>query len=169
MADGDIPQDLHLQHFSLLRELAEVYLLLDNLSGSASKDLGAEADDAPKLGPVAAAPADGSAAPPPPGDWIETVCKIAWPPTNDPQDEAGDIADLIRARDYLNRKASPANGGTIAFTLLVGDGDKAGHAEPTARAVGWWGREPLSRVGLAKLAFPGLQVRARRFAPPAKR
>ena len=157
------------QDFILLRELAEVYLLLDNLSGSANRNL----DDRDREAPTFPGK-DGQVK-----DWIETVCEIAWPPEGSPQDQAADIAQLIRVRDYLNRAVAPANGSTIAFTLLVageaavrskkGEADTApgaGDGKPTEAAGtppitrGWRGKEPLSRVELANLAFPNLSKKA---------
>jgi hypothetical protein len=144
------------QDFILLRELAEVYLLLDNLSGSAHRDLEDESSEARKL-----AEHVGST------NWIEAICHIAWPPHNSPEDQARDVARLIWARDYLNRRAAPANGLTIAFTLLVAGETKfrarersAHHAAPGAGR-GWRGREPPSRMELANLAFPSLWRSAR--------
>ncbi|HEY1753168.1 MAG TPA: hypothetical protein VGG29_18065 [Caulobacteraceae bacterium] len=174
------------QDFILERELAEVYLLLDNLSGSATKNLGELSADAPKL----------TVRGHPTSDWIAAVCKIGWPPANTPQDEAEDIANLIRVRDYLNRRAAPANGSTIAFTLLVGgEGkerakDKAAKDKESAKDKGGEGEEsgpkaggasdaglhrpgPMgalmggeggpSRVELADRAFPHLQTRVTSF------
>lgn len=161
------------QDFILLRELAEVYLLLDNLSGSASANLNSDTKDAPEI----LGPDDKKR------DWIEAVCEIAWPPTGSPEDQAKEIATLIRVRDYLNRKAAPASGATIAFSLLVaGEGQPRDQklAKSTTRRLtlavgagsggagtiltrGWRGREPPSRVDLADLAFPSLWRIARDF------
>jgi hypothetical protein len=146
------------QYFILRRELAEVYLLLDNLSGSATKELDPEGENGPSL------PLDATGKAP---DWIKEVCQIAWPPPASQEDQAQDISTLIRVRDFLNGKAAPATGATIAFTLLVADeGKSGGTAEDNqvgGPARGWGNGEPLSRVDLAKRAFPGLMQSAQRF------
>lgn len=142
------------QDFILQRELAEVYLLLDHLSGSATKDL----DTASGTGPeIPASLLDEGA------DWIQAVCEIAWPPPASPEQQAREISILIRVRDYLNRKAAPASGATIAFSLLVaGEASSPRNASPQSPQTaiagrgGWGGREPPSRVELANLAFPTL-------------
>lgn len=186
MADDAAPRGAtsqDYQGFILQRELAEVYLLLDYVSGSANRNL----DDRDHQAPVFNGP-DGK-----PRDWIQTVCEIAWPPEGSPEDQAEDIARLIRVRDFLNRAVAPANGLTIAFTLLVAgegsagagtEGEPANEAGPglasegrkplsdasgtpapavtaaSAIARGWRGREPPSRAELADRAFPSLTKKA---------
>jgi len=105
-----------IQDFVFSRELAEVYLLLDNVSTDDSKVLPAS----PNADPLFAKE--------PGKDWIQQICEIGWPPEGSAQDQALDAAKLIRARDILNRAAAPASGSTIAFTLLVaGDESSADH------------------------------------------
>jgi hypothetical protein len=105
-----------IQDFVFSRELAEVYLLLDNVSTDDSKVLPAS----PNADPLFAKE--------PGKDWIQQICEIGWPPEGSAQDQALDAAKLIRARDILNRAAAPASGSTIAFTLLVaGDESSAEH------------------------------------------
>ncbi|HZZ87869.1 MAG TPA: hypothetical protein VFE13_05985 [Caulobacteraceae bacterium] len=138
-----------LQDFIFARELAEVYLLLDNVSMSTNKRL------------------------PPPGDadLIEQICQIGWPPSGLPADLAHQAAILLRARDALNSAAAPATGATIAFTLLVADesglplgrGGKDPATPVWAPGVGWGEGQAPSRVSLATMAFPNLRGAARRF------
>jgi hypothetical protein len=147
----------HIQDFIFTRELAEVYLLLDNVSMSIGKSL------PPKGGPND------------PPDLIEQICQIGWPPTGSTADRAHQAAVLLRAKDTLNGAAAPATGATIAFTLLVageGGGLSGGskRREPTASTssgwapgVGWGEGDAPSRVSLAIMAFPNLRREARRF------
>ena len=145
-----------IQDFIFARELAEVYLLLDNVSMSTGKSLPAP----PKDG------SDDST------DLIERICQIGWPPTGSNANQAHQAAVLLRARDALNTAAAPATGATIAFTLLVageGGGLSSGskRRDPVAPSwspgVGWAGGEAPSRVSLAIMAFPNLRREARRF------
>ena len=124
-----------IQDFIFVRELAEVYLLLDNVSASADKSLNAPAA-APPAPPAASSPFEGAGPFPqalaqmlPPGGsrtmaaWIWAICNVGWPPTGDTMDQAAQATTLIMAKDYLNGLAAPATGATIAFTLLVADED----------------------------------------------
>jgi hypothetical protein len=100
-----------MQDFIFARELAEVYLLLDHLSGRSDKSLaaaiGGGEDNAGKV-------------------WIEKICQIGWPPKGNLVEQAEQAATLLLAKDRLNFAAKPANGASIAFTLLVaGDDDEA--------------------------------------------
>jgi hypothetical protein len=159
----------HIQHFIFTRELAEVYLLLDYLSGRSDRGL-VELD---KEG------------------LISGICNIGWPPKGDDVEQAKQAATLLMARDRLNSQAKPANGASIAFTLLVA-GDRTGGgrsfwhfskhlhshkseddagASPGSSAggsfaavvPGKWDQGPPSRTSLARLAFPGLSHLADRF------
>jgi hypothetical protein len=140
------------QDFIISSELAEVYLLLDNVSMSANKRLPqATADDASD------------------GDLIEQICQIRWPPAGQPADRAKQAAQLLHARDRLNAAAAPATGATIAFTLLVaGEGGIGKRNDPSPATSLLLGgaaqtRPPPSRISLATMAFPNLQGEARQF------
>lgn len=134
--------------FILQRTRSEVYLLLDFVSASSEASI---------------ADTDQRGLPPGlPADWIEQVCQITWPPEK--AETAADLAHeaslLLRARDHLNHRASPANGATIAFTLLVTQEESAkarpirkGSSKPDAR----------SRSSLAREAYPDLVARADGF------
>lgn len=130
--------------FVLERELSEVHLLLDNLSADATR---------------VATDSTGVALPPllKDGDWIERVCEINWPPEADEQSPK-DAALLIAAKDYLNRLAWPADGSTIAFTLLV---TQPGACVPDDETSGA-GNAP-SRGSLARRAYPDLVPSAVNF------
>ena len=100
-----------IQDFIFQRELAEVYLLLDYLSGRANQSLAkALADETG--GKVS----------------IEEICKISWPPVGAPTEQAAQAATLLLAKDKLNMAAQPASGASIAFTLLVAGDDESKEA-----------------------------------------
>lgn len=94
--------------FILFRDLNEVFLLLDYLSSRPdtaieAKSEKSEREDRPGLDE----------------DWIEQICNVQWPPPSSDTSKAKQAVTLIRARDYLNRRAWPASGMSIAFTLMV--------------------------------------------------
>ena len=181
-------EDGGIQDFIFFRELAEVYLLLDNVSASSKKTLSGVADglSPPKPGDGAAKPAGQIS-----GNvraWIEQICEVKWPPKpHHPEDQAKQAAILILAKDRLNALAYPATGATIAFTLLVAGEDNADRppdapANIWERAWAWMkgfvrpqkGGSPLSqttdpsrpaptRTSLARDAYPGLIGSARSF------
>jgi len=182
----------HMRDFIFSRELAEVYLLLDHVSGRPDKKLDTALIDADKKSDKA---------------WIEEICEIGWPPPKQAVQKAAQAAILLRAKDRLNGLAYPASGATIAFTLLVAGEDNEGRdrphkasGSPTIRqklgarfgfssrakappaaeksrhgvnpndlgkdgkkADGDWDRHPPTRMSLARIAYPGLAGTARRF------
>jgi hypothetical protein len=181
--DGSPAENGGLRRFIFYRELAEVYLLLDNVSASTHKS----------LPPPPAKPASGDAdignapAQTETTDWVEEICKIGWPPSGSNEELANEAATLIRARDLLNNLAAPASGATIAFTLLVAGeeyepktpgrklswwrravlrlaGSHPEYAPPPELPIGpgWDGKAP-SRLSLANIAFPNLAKPARSF------
>ena len=142
-------EEHRIQDFIFVRELAEVYLLLDNVSASSDKSLNAPlAQPNPAAGAGVAGAAgvyvgplpDALARMLPPGGsrtmaaWIWAICNVGWPPTGDPMDQAAQATTLIMAKDYLNSLAAPATGATIAFTLLVADEDSG---SPWTEALRW--------------------------------
>jgi hypothetical protein len=155
--------------FVLSRELSEVHLLLDNLSAQSSHG----------LSKLKHPPSDAGLE----GDWIKEICDIDWPPEK--RDEAKQAALLIRAKDFLNMQTSPATGMTIAFTLLVAQGDEGdrpvnrslwnrmfGSAEKgdadeqaggSAAGPSLASKAVPSRTSLAVNAYPGLVRKARLF------
>jgi hypothetical protein len=171
------PLPRHIQDFVFVRELSEVYLLLDHVSGRSDKSL-----------------IDGTV--------VREICEIGWPPTGTEIQQAAQAAVLLSAKDKLNGAARPANGATIAFTLLVsgeesvdhhhhrdwglsslwrhafagsrvtlepydggsrGPSDGAGGPPQSPTVARRWTRDPPSRLSLARLAFPGLVSPARWF------
>ena len=153
-----------IQDFIFVRELSEVYLLLDHISGRWDKSLyRAEPDQPERRDPK----------------WIETICKIGWPVHGTKVEMADQAAVLLRAKDRLNAVAKPATGATVAFTLMVVGEDRAETSwwqklfsprevnpdngrEPAHKAGGGFTRPP-TRLSLARTAFPGLVTTAARF------
>jgi hypothetical protein len=172
-----------IREFIFSRELAEVYLLLDHVSGRPDKSLAIVSCGATKH------PGTDE---PPKKDWIEEICEIGWPPEGTAVEQAHNAAILLKAKDRLNAMAYPASGASIAFTLLVagednGESEKtdtqadpppAVPGEGTAKTAvppppapprgaglhgrGWHGHPP-SRTSLARIAYPGLVHTAIRF------
>jgi hypothetical protein len=160
------------QDFIFRRELAEVYLLLDHVSGSSSKSLPAAFDEKDET--VGAS-------------MIAQICDIGWPTAAIPPELGQKAATLLIAKDRLNHAARPANGASIAFTLLVsGDDEDVAKRQARRRALlrwphmrsptdaaplpvdpsdgpnRWQGPVP-SRTSLARHAYPGLVATASRF------
>jgi hypothetical protein len=154
-----------IQDFIFVRELCEVYLLLDHISGRWDKTF-------PEKNLGAATAKDSVT--------IESICKIGWPVVGNTVEKAHQAATLLMAKDMLNAAAKPANGATVAFTLMViGEGnrqlgsprtkekkqaDSAGE-NPRAEAqqqecsdAYWLGdhKTPPDRFYLAHRAYPGL-------------
>lgn len=203
------PKDV--QSFIFERELAEVYLLLDFLSGRADKNLSAAfkgagmppvvelppgagsvavVDDAisPKVpaepavpaAPVVTAATNGGST----SDqlvtqaWISAICQIQWPPDKNPRPPAPQATTLLIAKDHLNNAAQPANGMSIAFSLLVA-GDDEYRDERMARQRNFvlrlfgrpetpppadaHGSRSASRNSLARQGYPGLVKTATSF------
>ena len=90
------------------RQLAEVYLLIDNVTNFSNKEIPA----APKSNDQFYA-AFGDR------NWLKTICNIPWPPHFEPNHTDEMAAQLVIARDLLNNAAEPANGLTIAFTQAI--------------------------------------------------
>lgn len=176
MAEEKQDAGVEIQDFILSRELAEVYLLMDHISACECKEIPSSinADPIFKNGGKT---------------WLEQICEIAWPPeTEDRARDASNAAKLIRAKDVLNKAASPATGGTIAFTLMMAgeareprsgswwkrtlmwmadvspndpsDPGGGGGGGNRAGGPGWPGGKPPSRASLAALAYPSLSRRA---------
>ncbi|HEY0312865.1 MAG TPA: hypothetical protein VGC56_10265 [Allosphingosinicella sp.] len=157
------------QVFVLERELAEVHLLLDNVSANPATTVSERTVEAGGDGEL-------------PRDWLERICDITWPSQGTREERAEDAALLIRAKDHLNRLSYPASGFTIAFTTLVTQcnlkrelpgaallrelanvqsaDDKAAEAAAAAAASG---AASPTRRSLAETAYPDLMIKARLF------
>lgn len=138
------------------QQLWEVQLLIDFLSGNPQHRLPDRAStDAAGL----------------PNDWIEQVCQMTWPASGSAHSKADQEALLVKVKDYLNMMAAPANGFSVAFTLLVTQEDDPAESESrsahdAARRTG--GQPRLSgmvesRKSLACKAYPDLALKSRSF------
>jgi hypothetical protein len=115
----------------LNRETAEVYLLLDFLSGRADRSLRPTQEERARAlldqqnHPNAADTQEGRWRADIEGDLSEPTrlvlrtMRIQYPLEQENPQFQADAAFLMRARDVLNTRASPATGATIAFTSLV--------------------------------------------------
>ena len=93
------------------RQLAEVYLLIDNVSNFPNKEIPSEPANNAQF-----KDAFGGT------NWLSVISAIPWPPhirRSPPGQPDKMAAQLICARDLLNNAATPANGMTIAFTQTV--------------------------------------------------
>jgi hypothetical protein len=143
------------------RDLDDIYLLLDHLSGRADKQISTLTIETA---------ADGGGASK--QNLIESVCEIEWPPVQ-PLAASKAATILFKARDVLNEEAWPASGMSVAFTIMVTD-----VAAPTE----WRGLRQLmtrgafsppvplqvpaaevERTTLARAAYPHLWRPARRL------
>jgi hypothetical protein len=127
------------------RELNEVYLLLDFISGRADRSL---VDMKPLPGPGA----DESSPPLGPSAVVSIVCQLRYPPIGTAEVNANDAAFLLRVKDALNRLAYPAGGFSIAFTsMFIG----LRRNENDTRE--------YSRMFFAREAYPALERGAQRL------
>ena len=102
------------------RDLDEVYLLIDHLSGRSDRSIRmAELDDSAEAGKKV--------------NLIDAVCRIRWPLVGDQAHASEQAATLFKARDQLNELVAPATGLTIAYTLLYIPG-RRGKSELARRA-----------------------------------
>jgi hypothetical protein len=77
-------------------EFADVYLLIDHLSGRADRRIGTvELEGCPEPGKKA--------------NLIDQVCQVRWPPNLGQPRDSAQVAILFKARDKLNELAAPAN------------------------------------------------------------
>ena len=147
----------------LQREAAEVYLLLDFLSGRTDRSLRPTQEELarslldrrnnPKNSDTTLEAqrekiendlAD-------PTRLLQRTFAIRYPLDEDTKNFESDAAFLLRARDALNGRAAPASGATIAFTTLVFQ--HAGAGNPTVTHVS----------GFANEAYPAFGASAKRL------
>jgi hypothetical protein len=161
------------------KEKAEVYLLMDFLSGRADTKLRDE-----KISVLVNYPAAGQAT----GvvatlagrqvvevPLIDAVCNVRWPPAgaDTRANDAETAAILLKARDRLCEIASPASGASIAFTTFVTNEmarklrkelfDKLSRAEPRDTPTN--AEQGKQRVILlnSQIAYPDYQDLAKNF------
>lgn len=132
------------------RELNEVYLLLDFISGRPDVHIGSIDLKIPKPD----APNETLSA----FETIEYICKLRYPPDPHGALRAADATLLLLVKDKLSSLAYPARGMTIAYTYSF--------IEPTGSLVFADKIEtggPQTRISVAKEAYPGLYRSARRY------
>jgi len=169
-SDGNELHTSEIRDFILFRELNEVYLLLDHISGRWDKTFSS-------LNATHGGEDGGQVS-------IREICEIHWPSSADQHKQAEMAEVLLKAKDRLNAAARPANGISIAFTVMVlGEGNRPvrkkgskhqdtlaeknmpGGSGPDENGAGEVKRikPPPSRVTLAHWAFPGLIQSAAEF------
>ena len=111
----------------LRRDLDEVYLLIDYLSGRSDRSIRTVQLEVSDNGETATESTTKKE------NLIDAVCRIRWPPENDQAHASKQAATLFKARDQLNELAAPASGLTIAYTLLYIPG-RQGKSELARRA-----------------------------------
>jgi hypothetical protein len=152
----------------LKSDLAQVYLLLDFITGRPERNLDTVAMKNPAN---------------PDQEWrsgqiVQQIMQIQYPPQGSREQIAGQAAVLLMAKDQLSRVAAPARGDTIAYTAL--------YVEQEGRS--WWRRifdrarrsrsstppddksqatapsdDERSLINLAEEAFPHFQRHVKRF------
>ncbi|MTW13636.1 hypothetical protein GM658_23785 [Pseudoduganella eburnea] len=144
-----------IEDFIFVRELNEVFLLLDHISGRWDKSLyNFHNHD------------DGE-------PHIDELCAIGLTPPENDEQRVAQAVKVLCAKDRLNAVARPATGLTIAFTLLVVGEDNQRDWRNWLRAMmlrrGTVIAAPArhmdkpTRLTLARYAFPGLVKAADRF------
>jgi len=96
--------------------------------------------------------------------WIGAICQIKWPPPEQggKPPTAAQATTLLLAKDHLNSAAQPANGLSIAFSLMVA-GDDDGAKRKTRKSPAVPDALSPSRVSLAQQAYPNLMATASSF------
>lgn len=160
--DNRTPDDSDLDEVIFRRDLYEVHLLMDFISGRTDKtldDLEITTPDGTRLKGI---------------QVVEAIAKLRYPP-DPPPAKSANAALLLAAKNNLTALAQPARGLNVAFTaMFVGFGygtDPEAAPSPLRRAADWLrarlgapapraGRADLvrARTGLAREAFPGLVI-----------
>lgn len=144
-----------IEDFIFVRELNEVFLLLDHISGRWDKSLhNLHNHD------------DGE-------PHINDLCAIGLTPPDSDEQRVAQAVKVLCAKDKLNAAARPATGLTIAFTLMVVGEDNQRDWRNWVRTVvlrrpphngnGRAHNDKPTRLTLARYAFPGLVKAADRF------
>jgi len=142
-SEADIQQEL-LDKVLFIRDLNEVHLLIDFVSGRSEKRL----EDLRV--PDAAEPHQFM----PPFKVVEGVALIKYPPSPNGGQRAKDAAFLLAAKDGLSALASPARGMTIAYTSMF-----TGVAYSGRNGAG----SDVNKLALARAAYPNLADHAMWF------
>ena len=155
----DVSRDVALQDEMFWRDLNEVHLLMDYVSGRADKSL----NDMTKVPD----PVPGGKDALKPQEAIHRVCMIRFPPVGTAEDKADQAALLLLVKDQLNALAFPARGLSIAFTSLFATINT--REEKIVGGLNGFGGvngsqfRVQSGAGFALAAYPNLEDRAARF------
>jgi hypothetical protein len=137
--------------FIFRRNLAQVHLLLDFISGRPPDVQAREFDDRKESGTIAGLPSE----------VIEritvTEMRHRTQTGESTQDRARDSALLLSVKDKLNVLAYPASAMTIAYSYMFLEGTE------TATARHLPSESQQTRASVARVAYPGLITSARRF------
>ena len=166
MSDTETPvrtrHDLMVDQIVFKRDLDEVHLLLDHVSGQTDKSLDSlkVADETDPTGQKAMSTRA----------VVERITSIRYPPAGTPSvPTASDAAFLMVVKDQLNGMAHPARGLTVAYTsMFLGLAGRAGFPWSWlggfARAAGLsHGEDSARRLSLSREIYPGLLPHARLF------
>jgi hypothetical protein len=139
------PEEENLQREMFWRELNEVHLLMDFVSGRADRSL----SDMSGI-PDPANPTE-------PLKWqnaVQQVCDIRFPPVGTPASKARQAALLLSVKDKLNGLADPARGISVAYTSMFSGVAKSGKVN---------GKRQEDAYGFAIAAYPNLRGQAATF------
>jgi hypothetical protein len=112
-AGSDVDGQVFGEEELFFRDLSEVHLLIDFISGRADKSLAGLKDVADR--DVQGQPVQSMS----PQEAVEEICKITYPPEGNLEATAQQAAFMLMVKDRLNYLAAPARGLTVAFTSMV--------------------------------------------------
>jgi hypothetical protein len=151
----DTGRDDIVQEEMFWRDLNEVHLLMDFISGRNDKSL-LDLKDIPDLTPGAKEPLTAREA-------LHRICLIRFPPVGSPDDKADQAALLLFVKDRLNAMAFPARGLSVAFTSLFAAINIGEDRIAPNRKCGTAPGAVHSGTGFALAAYPNLEYRAAIF------
>jgi hypothetical protein len=158
------------------RDLNEVHLLMDYISGRADKSLAALNDvPNPDVKPGTAGAVLSAQ------DAIQRICLIRFPPEGSPEKKANDAALLLLVKDRLNALAFPARGLSVAFTAMFAGtagssrrgrasavwrfiADYTGVYEPPKKSADTQAKPAHHVTGFAIASYPNLEWTAAKFS-----
>ena len=164
--DVQAPGDMQalMDELTLNRDVKEVFLLIDHISGRSEKslkDLETTGIELPfSIGEPVPPPASDRASV---SDVLHRLCQIGYPPHPDSTTKAHKAAFVLLLKDRLNALASPALGITIAYTTMFVSMTNGCSMRQRARYRLTDPRHSI-RGDLARDAYPLLEPHARCFA-----
>jgi hypothetical protein len=149
-------RDLAFQQEMFWRELNEVHLLMDFVSGRNDKSLTDLAD--------VRDPTPGARDSLTPQEALHRVCLIRFPPVGTVEDQADQAALLLLVKDRLNALASPARSLSIAFTTMFASYYKLGFGSFDKLTPAQARVAAQTATAFALEAYPNLYRQARWFS-----